>query len=356
MKRSSWFAVGVSVVSLFLFGCSRDDGVRPDSGSARDVPTAEGAAGTLNAGGPVPGGYYAFFFETFAYSAFNRIDTRNGQGTPLWSIGLEPYPGDDRFGPTPFGLAFDVDGSMYTTVNLISFDRALCQSQFARVDALTGAVTLIGAPFPINTSGGDIDACGNYYTCGFEVPHLGYIFGDSNLYRIDKTTGVRTLVGDTGMTDWMDLAFDSHGRLYATTQNKLFTLDTQTGARTFVTDIHGVPDADAPHNMEVMSIAFDERDVLYATAMTVFWDDPRGSPTMRIDPATGAATVIGYTHQYYNHGGDFMPTKTRVCHRGKVISISMNALAAHLAHGDFVPGSAGHACDSCPGLSASVTN
>ena len=47
-----------------------------------------------------------------------------------------------------------------------------------------------------------------------------------------------------------------------------------------------------------------------------------------------------------------MPTQVRVAHRqGKggyhCITISMNALPAHLAHGDYVPGTAGHDFD-CP--------
>jgi hypothetical protein len=30
------------------------------------------------------------------------------------------------------------------------------------------------------------------------------------------------------------------------------------------------------------------------------------SPVMRINIHTGNATVIGYTNQVYNHGGDFL--------------------------------------------------
>jgi hypothetical protein len=225
-------------------------------------------------------------------------------------------------------------------------------SQFARVDTATGAVTLIGAPFPINTAGGDIDACGNYYATGFEVPALGYIWGDSNLYRIDKLTGVPILVGDTSKTNWMDLAFDSEGTLWATTENELWTLDTETGAATFVTEIHGVPNEDPPDYMEVMSIAFDSKGDLYGTAMTVYYFDPAWSPVMKIDTKTGKTELLGYTNQVYNHGGDIMPKYVSVAHRQgngdyKCTKIGMRDLDAHLAHGDYVPGSAGHSCE-CP--------
>jgi hypothetical protein len=119
-----------------------------------------------------------------------------------------------------------------------------------------------------------------------DVPHLGCIHGDRYLYRFNKRTGVTTQIGYTGMSDWMDMAFDSHIRLYATTQNKLFRLDTETGAGTFVADASPVPDADRLHSMEVMSIAYDDRDLLYGTVMTIFWDDPHGSPVFRINAKT----------------------------------------------------------------------
>ena len=157
----------------------------------------------------------------------------------------------------------------------------------------------------------------------------------------------------------MDLAFDSHDRLYATTQNKLYILNTMTGAETFVADIGPVPNSGEPDMMEVMALAFDDKDVLYGTCMTVEYDDPRGSPVLRINAGTGAATLLGYTNQYYNHGGDFYPTKVKICHltgNGKYVpmTVSINALAAHRAHGDIVPGVDIADCN-CPS-SVSVQN
>jgi hypothetical protein len=181
------------------------------------------------------------------------------------------------------------------------------------------------------------------YVCGFQVEALGYIWGNSMLWRVDKETGEFTMVGDTGHTHWMDLAFDSEGTLWATFGNDLYTIDTGNGASTFVTHIDGVPNADAPDFMEVMSIAFDKHDVLYGTAMTVYYEDPNGSPVLRIDVGTGDAELIGYTHRAYNHGGDIMPEKVTVCHlTGKgtyvPVSVNLNALPTHRAHGDIVPG------------------
>jgi len=47
----------------------------------------------------------------------------------------------------------------------------------------------------------------------------------------------------------------------------------------------------------------------------------------------------------YNHGGDILPMEVRIAHLEgdgtyQGVTISMNALAAHLAHGDYVPGTA----------------
>ena len=297
--------------------------------------------------GPVPDQYYSFSygFTTDMYSEFERISMKDGWGSLSWSIDLPP------FSPTPFGLAFDVDGTMYTTLNTLGAPEDV-SSQFARVDTVTGEVTLIGEAFPFNTAGGDIDSCGNYYATGFEVPALGYIWGNSNLYRINKETGEPILLGDTGKTNWMDLAFDASGTLWATTENELYTLDTSTGAATFVTEIHGVPNADAPDFMEVMSIAFDSKDRLYGTAMTTYYFDPDWSPVMQIDIESGEADIVGYTHQVYNHGGDIMPKMVKVAHlKGNdqyaCVIIGMRDLDAHLAHGDYVPGAGGAGCD-CP--------
>lgn len=329
---------------ILMVGCSTDDpAVAPDGGQFAIEATASKAGA-----GPAPGGYYSFRWEEFAYSGFERINTRTGLADVIWHIGLTAEEG-----VTPLGLAFDLDGTMYTTLNYMDFTPENCWSQFARVDGATGEVTRIGPIFPMNTCGGDINSRGEYYVTGMDVPPLGYIHGDGYLYRFDKRTGEATQIGFTGMTDWMDMAFDSQDRLYATTQNKLFILDTTTGAGTFVADIAPVPNAAAPDLMEVMSIAFDDKDVLYGTAMTVWYDDPRGSPAFRIDAQTGAATLLGYTEQYYNHGGDIYPTQVDICHltgNGKYVpmTVSMNALAAHRAHGDIVPGVDTTDC-GCPG-------
>jgi len=349
MRRIAVFAC-ISAAALLSFGCA-DDGapILGVDNPATDLELARPAHAGLK-----PGGYYSFdwSYETGAYSELLQIKTANGVGTFIWRLNLQPDPNPEVFGPMPTGLTFDVDGTMYTILNILAFDPSLVQSQLARVDSQTGDLTTIGFPVPFNTSGPEIDACGNMYVCGFQVDALGYVWGNSNLWRVDKATGQFNLVGDTGHTNWMDLAFDSGGTLWATKENELWTIDPGTGASTFVTEIFGVPDAGAPRFMEVMSIAFDKHDVLYGTAMTVYYEDPKGSPVMSIDVNSGVCTLKGYTLGLSNHGGDTMPMQVRVAHLGEggvytCETISLDALPAHLAHGDYVPGTAGHPCD-CP--------
>ena len=90
-----------------------------------------------------------------------------------------------------------------------------------------------------------------------------------------------------------------------------------------------------------MGLMFDAKGVLYGTAL-VQWSDVI-SPLLRIDPSTGACTVIGSTGLLSTHGGDIAPNKVNVCHRtgrsGKFVPIELCLadLDDHLAHGDVLP-------------------
>lgn len=342
------------------------------------------AAVPARAGGPdlVPGGFYSFYADgTYGnYTDLELISPTDGAGTyvftvfPEWTPPLPApvAPPGKMFFPSPFGLSFNVDGSMYTFVSWLNatsdgfLDPTWQEpwSQLARVDTRTGVMTYIGEPVALHYAGGEIDGCGSMYVTGFSVGDPAtydpvtntftpnYIFGDSNLYRVTLATGARTLIGDTGRTDWMDLAFDAQGRLWATTKNELWQIDTATAKATFVTAIHGVPQEDPridPANegyMEVMTIAFSSEgksETLWATAMRGFSYDFGNAPVMTIDTRTGNATLVGWTDKAFNHGGDTMPTKVKVCHRtgnGKYnpITVALEALPAHRAHGDLVPG------------------
>ncbi len=335
-------------LSFLVFGCSDDQPLQIGAG---DDDAAKARPGLI------PGGFYSFAWsdaDNGAYSGFELISKKNGLATPVWTLsGQLSWVVDppSLWGPSPVGFAFDLDGSMYTIIGAYSFDETLAQSRFASIDPVTGAVTYIGDPVAWNYCGPDIDSHGNFYVCGMDVPHLGYIHGTGRLYTVNKATGVFAEIGplDVEITDWMDLAFDSHDQLWGTTQNKLFKIDTATGAITDIIPILGVPGDPPPEPytimQEVMTIAFDDKDVLYGTAINVEWDTGHGAPVMKIDTVTGQTTQLGFTEKPYNHGGDIYPTKVTVAHRKgggyQMITINIEALPAHLAHGDYVPGTVG---------------
>jgi len=289
------------------------------------------------------------------------LDTRTGRGT-LDSVV------DNGQSLGSFGLTFDLDGTAYAMMAFLDGQNA---SYLATVDLETGVTTPINlaTPYDLIFAGPDIDSQGNLYVTGFTVgppedPENPAWWGGYDLWRVNKATGELTLVGDTRVGSggefagrWMDLAFDSHDHCWTTCDNKLFLLDTETGESTFVTDITGVPtdfipDDECPDDwqyMEVMNIAFDRHDVLWASAIRGF--SPCfgyiNSPVMWIDVDTGEATVVGYAYTGgQNHGGDIMPTRVTIAHRKpngqyQTKTIPLEALPAHLAHGDYVPGTVG---------------
>ena len=241
-----------------------------------------------------------------------------------------------------------------------------------RIDLATGICTPVNLAntYDLIFAGADIDSHGDFYVTGFTVgppedPDNPAWWGGYSLWKANKATGELVEIGDTRngtggeyAGEWMDLAFDSQDRCWTTCRNKLFLLDTTDGHSTYVCDITNVPQDNIPEDeceedwqwMEgIMNIAFDDHDNLYGSAIRGFsyCMGYKNAPVMKIDQWTGEGTVIGYAHTGgQNHGGDIMPTKVRVMHlmgngNYKPITVAMNALPAHLAHGDYVPGTVG---------------
>ncbi len=349
MMKKFWIPICLIALAVGGFGCSQEQALAP----TEDETSLDVLKGRHNA----PPQYYSTYW-TAVGTSIELIDVVHGEAIPyLDDVILDEFPG--RGLSAGLGITFDVDGSCYYLTNwLIGDNPNLCE--LTKIDMTTGATTVI-AEIQNHFSGSEIDACGNLYTVGFEPQGQNYGYYFSPLYGdklclVDKYTGDVTPIGaGTGLDDVMDLAFDSEGTLWATTQNKMYTIDLDNGEATWVSDITNVPPANPEESnpMMIMSIAFDKHDNLWGTGIIGFCEvceDP--SPIMEIDPYSGEGTLLGFNDLGYNHGGDTMPTKVRIAHLNgdgdyECKTISLNALPAHLAHGDFVPGTDGHDCE-CP--------
>ncbi len=311
-------------LAILVFGCSQEKSMEPLVGPVTEqFDPAEDSEKCF-----FPRGYYSIYWppESTTGVSLERINRRNGQGTFIWDFQIPdapdyPYYDENFWGISPFGIAFDRGGALYALLVWLNPAVDYPYTRLAQVDLETGQCNYIGDPIMNSFAGPEMDRCGNIYATGFQVGDPAappgsppFIHGDDILYRIDKDTGIATAIGSTGRTDWMDLEFDRRGRLWATVDNELWILDTDTGEPTFMTEIHGVPQQDIPDCCEedwpymmVMSIAHVRGNIMMATSMRGFsMCEQVNCPVMKINIHTGNATVIGYTNQAYNHGGDFL--------------------------------------------------
>jgi ELWxxDGT repeat protein len=189
-----------------------------------------------------------------------------------------------------WATAVGTDGTLYTLFNGFSGNARL-----ASVDRASGALMPIGSGIGASMIALEAATDGMLYGVGYDTRLL---------YRIDPSTGIATAVGNTGISGIMDLAFDSTGALYATTSNRLWTVNLASGATALVGTITGVASG------AVMGIMFDAQDTLFATAYVA------NSPLYQIDRATLAATAVGPSGFDSPHGGDFDGSVIYTTHRG----------------------------------------
>lgn len=154
-------------------------------------------------------------------------------------------------------------------------------------------------------------------------------FATQSLYTIDASTGAATLVGNTGLTEIADIAYDPFSdRMYALTRGAdLYTLNRTTGAATLLASVAGtqpegslafdlaasrllatrsdelgvvntataafsaVGGPGATDDNDFSGLAFNGLGVLYAYAKNGSIEDS----LVRIDPTTGVATRVGLT-------------------------------------------------------------
>jgi hypothetical protein len=106
------------------------------------------------------------------------------------------------------------------------------------------------------------------------------------LGKVDVATGAVTLIGNTGPI-LLDIAFDPTGKLYGLDLNHLYTIDTTTAVSTML------PTSTFPFGGN--ALVFSSTGTLYGAGATKF---------ATLNPATGAATIVGNIGPGLNSGGD----------------------------------------------------
>jgi hypothetical protein len=243
-----------------------------------------------------------FYTSHEGHEHLGKIDLESGAGT---DIGKYENPEINILRTEwPLGNGAIYDGAIYGIIAKrlpANATRDEAESRLARVDMQTGAVELLGDPINLNLLAVEVDPCGVMFAAGFDLKNdLGVMYGDTNLYKVDRETGALTLVGDTEIEQLMDLSFAPDGTLWATGGNVLYTLDSETAASTEVATITGVEE-----DNEIMGIGFTTEGELYATT-------PQSEGFYRIDPASGEATEIGRHGLFFPHGGDIPMTPREV--------------------------------------------
>ncbi|MFG0306193.1 MAG: hypothetical protein ACF8Q5_08265 [Phycisphaerales bacterium JB040] len=155
------------------------------------------------------------------------------------------------------------------------------------LDVETGNITGIGGTFTNNAMTFGLD--GNLYAGAW---------GNGYLYRVDPGTGSATLVGDTGLPGFEgDLAPAADGSLYGlTTDNRIVSIDTITGASTTLADLTGTVDAWG------IAATFDGRFWVSSASSLYRYDLSTGSLTFALDLGFNAydlASTPGMTYESY---------------------------------------------------------
>lgn len=251
-------------------------------------------------------------FTAVGGGALGKVDTSDANlGTIVGSFGIVPAPPPQL--SVAISGAFNADGTkIYTLVNTLTptDEPEGASSQLGVIENIeSGMITPIGPLNPFNIVAIEVDSQDTIFATGFDLnPNpLGEPswFGDSMLYNIDKDTGALTEVGDTGIDDpIMDLAIDGKGKLWATTRNKLWTINPKNGRSKFQVDITGIfDDGLPPLPAEIMSIYFDSNDQLLGTEV-------KTGDLYSIDTKTGEADFVKATGWdiregfQFSHGGD----------------------------------------------------
>lgn len=197
-------------------------------------------------------------------SSLYQVNTSTGAATLVGATGTSHVT----------GLAFNpLTGDLYGHRSDI-FDSG--DSQLLQINVNTGASTLIGTT-GIQVPDMAFSSNGTLYAWGEFEPTFSF---SDNLYTIDTSTAVATLVGFSNIgTSNTGLAFDQNGALWVKSGDQLYSVNAVTGVGTFDKTL-----SENPNN----ALAFDENN----TAYSVLRSDGN-SFLVSVDLSTGVVTTIG---------------------------------------------------------------
>jgi hypothetical protein len=190
-------------------------------------------------------------------------------------------------------------GAIISTIGATGFSHVVAMDFDPTTGVLYGIANNTDQLLTINTTTGVGTVVANmswpFGVCGSlaQVPDMsfdsnGNLFAwrdpcDDDVYRVDKVTGVATPVGESFIgTARIGIAFDSNDQLWVKNIAQSFTINTTTGAATFVANL----ECCSHQNM----LAFDENDVAYTGGRSF------GSPLYIIDLTSSALTFVGNTN------------------------------------------------------------
>jgi PEP-CTERM motif len=186
--------------------------------------TVDVATGTASVVGQMPVTMTDIAFDPsghlwgITFDQLYRINTTTAAATLVGNLGISAN-----------SLVFGADGTLYTANN-----------QLYTVNTSTGVASLVGG------------GCGGIFGCGYAssgdlafiggnlyLSSLGFSFDPDNLFRLNTTTGVGTLVGPIGFRTVFGLATDNNIDLYGITGTNVLGINTATGAGTILVNYAG---------------------------------------------------------------------------------------------------------------------
>jgi hypothetical protein len=219
----------------------------------------------VRAAGPVI--YSSAYNGPSGAATFYSVNPNTGASTSIGAIGFNQVG----------AISFETSGTLYGVGNRASGDHA---QVLLKINPATGAGTEVGAT-TLSANVQDIafrNSDGALY---------GYAGG--NIYTFNITTGVATLLGNTGdgFPSGNGLAFSPFDTLYKADNNNLSTIDQSTGAGTVVEPLNYVTFGDRANAMK-----FDNSTgVLWASVK----DGGTTNYLATVDLNNGNVTEIGMT-------------------------------------------------------------